>query len=706
MLKELRDALVAKQNDKALQLAERAINEMPTSVDAQHLAAVAYVRDGQIEKAGECFERALMMQPDNIELHMNLARLHLAKGDVEEAKRAFKNAAVLDPNQAGAHSEMAHLEAAQGRLDTADELYLTALRADPNSVTALVGRGHVLLERRQLQEAYQVAQKALKIAVNDARAQALAGRVFYAQRNFEFAKRALENALKLRPDFYAANILMAQTALAEGQLPVAEPHIRTAARAAPNNLMLRLVRAEFSGRTGNLAQAVEDLDFILATAPHHLPALKARTQVDLGTGKVDAAIARLKQATSRFPDSTAMNVEYIRLLLQLGEAIPALAAARLWANRNPNSAVAYSHVASIAELTNEFDVAASAAERAVELDRNDIDAAMILARTKLRLGKLNEALHALNNVRVLSMSDQARVLLLRLRGRILDALGERHEAIGQWQEANNIDQAPRLYTTIGEVLSGPMIEGDSAGLQAQITNELDLVFLVGIPASGVEAMAMYLANAANTVVLNDRFVEKRRVDLIADANHGRMNLPFSTSDLEHVRSRYLKALRRVVPPHNAKQEPVTRVFDWVPALDVRQFRVLQAALPEARWVVVQRPAKDCLLNAIAGLAPGIVAKEPSQTARVLATHAAQIDQVTKELAKQDVKVAFDANWKAPDLTKLCQRLGIAEIDFESWQRATRVQGGLPAYFTNARWQAYEKQLDVALATVDGVMQGR
>jgi tetratricopeptide (TPR) repeat protein len=690
MLKELRESLVQRKHAQALALAERAVQEISNSADAQHLSAIAFARHGLVQKAAECFERALLIQPENVELHMNMARLHLGKGDIEQAKQAFKNASVLDPNLAAAHSEMGHLEASRGRLEDAEEFYLTALKADPHSIPGLVGLGHLRLEQKDVAAALKVSDRALKIAASDARVQALAGRAFFANRNYAFAHQALQNCLKIRPEFHAARVLMAQVMLAESNLPGAEAELDIAALRMPDDLMMRLAQAELFARTNRMEKAATNLDFVLTAIPQHLPALRARASIDVQMGNSDAALARLRQSAERFPSNTAINAEWVQTLLQNQMSDAALTAADGWRKRAPESAAAHTFHAGIAESLRRFDEAQQSAEKALQLNPQELEAALVLARSRFRQGRLNEALSVISSVRTLAMPDTLRMHMLRLRGRILDALGERSDALKQWQDAAQLEVLERQHVALPALQPGPergtLDNGSPAIVGVQIT------FLLGVPAGGVEAMSLYLAHAPNTVVLNDRFSAESRVDLISQASDQRLNLPFSSNDLEHVRSRYLKALRRMLPQQNALGQPVQHIFDWVPAIDARQFRIMQAAIPEARWLVVQRDANDCLLGAMAGMVLGVSVKQPEVAAALLANHTQHLGAIAAELRKPDYLLAFDPSVKPAELDKLRAHFGLQTIDPEIWPNAIRLHGDMPAYFSNQRWQAYEKPL--------------
>ena len=704
MLKELRSHLTAGRNAQAVEIADILLAQTPDNIDALHLGAIAHARMGHAQQSQDLFERALLVAPEDPILHMNFAQLHLANGDLARAKGGYKAASMLDPNLSVAHSSLGNLAAIGGDVSGAEELYLTALRADPDSLPALLGRGHLLLDRGEIATAQTVARHAAKVAPKDARAQALIGRAFLDAGHTDFAIQAFQNAVKIKPQFYAARVMLARALMLRSDLQGAEAELALAAQTAPNDITLKLVRAEMYAKTRRNKLAANDLDDILSVTPL-IAALRARVGVHFSQGEFDAGLALLKSACLDRPTDWLLNHALLGYLLDFGRAAEARSEALLWTERAPKFAPAWMHLASIDEGQGEFDAARDAAEIAIGLDPELAQVKLILARARLRAGRPGEAQTYLNSLLAKNCTPEQRIEAMGLRGRALDALGQRNEAVTSWQEAAalkpeaqraNDPTLPRLSKAVANAAA----HAEPQALTVSEYQTPKVIFLTGLPMSGVESVAWWLAHAPNTLVLNDRFsvaTPAVRQDFLNTVREDRLESNFTASDLEHVRSRYFKALRRALPNTGGS---VKLVVDWLPVLDIRQYRVLSRALPDARWLQIERDNRDVLLGALMAGSNMLPIHRLNDAAQLLSEHAAHLSAVAKEFSAQEFQFAFGgAKTEYARLSEWLQKLGVEAATEERWRMANLSIGGLPAYFPAKRWQAFEAPLKAAFGAL-------
>ncbi len=99
-----------KQNlDQALQLAQRAAEQMPDSPDAWDTLGWVYYRKQLPLLAIEPFERALTKDPGNAAVHYHLGLALASGGDRTRARQSFQTALKLQPGYADAQRELAAL---------------------------------------------------------------------------------------------------------------------------------------------------------------------------------------------------------------------------------------------------------------------------------------------------------------------------------------------------------------------------------------------------------------------------------------------------------------------------------------------------------------------------------------------------------------------------------------------------------------------
>ena len=704
MLKELSSHLAAGRNAQAVEIADILLASAPDNIDALHLGAIAHARMGNAQQSQDLFERALLVTPEDPILHMNFAQLHLAKGDLARAKGGYKAASMLDPNLAIAHSSLGNLAAIKGDTAGAEELYLTALRADPDALPALLGRGHLLIDRGNHSDAYSLAQHAIKIAPNDARTHALIGRALLETGHTDFAIQAFQNAVNFNPQFYAARVMLARGMLRRGDMQSAEAELSLAAQRAPNDVTLKMVRAELYAKTGRNAAAAQDLDEVLAATPL-INALRARVGLHFHMGEVDAGLALLKSACLDRPTDWLLNHAFLGYLLNFGRTAEARAETVSWTERAPKFAPAWMHLASLDEGEGQFDAARESAEIAIGLDPDLAQVKLILARSRLRAGRPGDAQTILYSLMAKECALEQRIEAISLRGRALDALGQRNEAVTSWQEAaalqpDAIREKNPTLPHLDKAVADTSVLLDTPTLVSDGSQSHQLIFLTGLPMSGVESIAWWLAHAPQTIVINDRFNSDApavRQDFLNTVREDRLAINFTASDLEHVRSRYFKALRRALP--NTGSIPKL-VVDWLPVLDIRQYRVLKRALPDARWLHINRDSKDVLLAALMAGSNMLPMHQLNEAATLISEHSAHLNAAAKEHGEQDFCFDFDnAKTEFPRLCEWLQKLGIECASEEHWAMANLTLGGLPAYFPAKRWQAFEAPLKSAFSAL-------
>ena len=708
MLKELSSHLNAGRNAQAVEIADILLSSAPDNIDALHLGAIAHARVGNGQKSQDLFERALLVTPEDPILHMNLAQLHLAKGDLARAKGGYKAASMLDPNLSVAHSSLGNLAAIGGDVASAEELYLTALRADPDALPALLGRGHLLLDRGDLASAEPVMQHAIKIAPQDARTQAMVGRAYLEAGHTDFAIKAFQNAVKINPKFFAARVMMARGLMLRRDFQTAESELALAAQTAPNDVTLKMVRAELYAKTQRNVQAAQDLDEILSVKPL-ITALRARVGLHFNMGELDTGLALLKSACLDRPQDWLLNHALLGYLLDFGRTAEARMEAVSWTERAPKFAPAWMHLASLDEGQGQFDAARESAEIANGLEPELAQVKLILARARLRAGRPGDAQTYLSRLMANNCTLEQRIEGISLRGRALDALGQRNEAVTSWQEAAALqpESVRAKYPTLphlNKAMADSTVLLDTPKLVSDGSQPHQLIFLTGLPMSGVESIAWWLAHAPKTVVINDRFkldAPAVRQDFLNTVREDRLAINFNASDLEHIRSRYYKALRRVVPDTGSSADPGAKlVVDWLPVLDIRQYRVLSRALPDARWLHIDRDCKDVLLGALMAGSNMLPMHRLNDAAQLVSEHNAHLSAVTKEHSENDFCFAFDnAKSEITRLTEWLQKLGVNCASDERWAMANLSLGGLPAYFPAKRWQAFEAPLKAAFGAL-------
>lgn len=285
---------------------------------------------------------------------MHEGRRYQQEGRPREAAIEFANAVRLLPNDVEAHTSLADAYTASGATQLAIFELGTVLQLQPENVPARVDLGTLLLKSGQGQQALvQARWIALKQPANAAAQELLASAASVAGSREEALKaaeaavalapqradyrtqratlllvdprlrdeafRELSAALKMDPHFVPARAAMAQLLEARGDSAGAEQQLEQAVRLTPRSVQARVSFAALLQRAGDLARAEQVLRKAtddLSDDPDAAPLLERFFQQ---TGHPDRSVPAYRELASRHPNSLALQVAYVRVLMTDGD---------------------------------------------------------------------------------------------------------------------------------------------------------------------------------------------------------------------------------------------------------------------------------------------------------------------------------------------------------------------------------------------------
>ncbi len=239
-------------------------------------------------------------------------------------------------------------------------------------------------------DAYQTV-----LALNPEHAGALLGlgRAAYYLGQHEQARVALERLQALDADSDEGGALLAGAMLELGRRDEAQLLIACVlgrhddvvdADAAP-------IAARVLSDLGSFDDALTLLDAALVGAPNRPDLLLAMADTLSSAGRTDDAVRRLDAAVAAAPDLALLRVHIVDLLLRAGETEPALRQARQAVADLPRLAVAQAALGTALAATGRDDEAATAFQRARQLDPNQPTAIIGLAQWRQRRGEIDAA---------------------------------------------------------------------------------------------------------------------------------------------------------------------------------------------------------------------------------------------------------------------------------------------------------------------------
>ena len=231
-----------------------------------------------------------------------------------------------------------------------------------SSATALLEQGFTLLEAGDSGRALEVFRAALSAEPKLVSARLGLGAALQKQNQPGAAAEAFTQVLALEPDHWGAHFNLGQLARIRGDLQTAERHYRAVLDMQPRhvpslaNLGLILLRLERS------VDAIAMLERALAIDPA-LPEVRRRIGIALcGTGQLSHSLPYLEQAVAESSDDGYLVNGYALVLLATGQPDAAIAALRSALLRTPDSPELHSNLLMLLHFSASYSADAIFAE--------------------------------------------------------------------------------------------------------------------------------------------------------------------------------------------------------------------------------------------------------------------------------------------------------------------------------------------------------
>lgn len=657
--------------------------------DRLYLRAIAHAGLGHGHEAVQCAERGIALEPEQPRFRLLLASI-VGPFDPQRAQALYTEVIALNPNLPEGHGGLAAIAAQRGQVQQAESLFRTALRANPEHVPTLLGYARLHADNRSFDEALRLANRVLSREPAQADAQALAGMALFGKGNDDFARRALDNALAIAPSHPVALRTSAQLAYRQQNYELAWQHAARLLELVPDDQATLLLAVELLLRSNQDDQARRLLARLVELNPQHERAVLKLADLE---AQVDprAAAARLRNTARLLPESPRLWAGELALLGGQGRLEEALEEARLWTRMAAAEPQAWSQRAVLSEYQGHYDEALDAANQALKLQADAIDAQLVLARADLRAGRPDDGLLRLDPL-VERVEGLKRHELQRYRGRMQLAAGRPEPALAAFRaaaEAATLDPFPAaLDRKAVRPVDLPALPPDNISATPP-----GLWFFVGAQGSGADALGRFFGAQPDLYLLTDRFSAQPRADLITERS--RWSSLAQGQRLPHGRSRYWRYLERLqVPAH-------LTMVDWLPQLDVRMFDVLRHLFPHARFVLVQRDPRDCLVQALSQASGGPQFADPGRLAEAIGAqhrHLAQI--MTTKGVSMVSSIGFESLLRDPEIA--LKRLAL-QLGRESWKRPEALgrqlheRGGIERYLASGCWETFRDLLGEPLA---------
>ena len=257
-------ALAQNENDKALELAQRAATLEPRSPVPQIALSYAYQALFDIKKARKSVKKAIGLEPNDALAWARLSELELSLGQLDRALAAARRAVELDPDLERTQTVLGFARLTQIEISGAKKAFRKAITLDSAAPLPRLGLGLATIRRGDLRDGTREIEIAASLDPDNSLIRSYLGKAYYEEKRIELASAEFARAKELDPNDptpYFYNAILKQTI----NRPVeALRDFQKAIRLNDNRAVYRsrlLLDEDLASRTANVARIYDDLGF-------------------------------------------------------------------------------------------------------------------------------------------------------------------------------------------------------------------------------------------------------------------------------------------------------------------------------------------------------------------------------------------------------------------------------------------------------------
>jgi cellulose synthase operon protein C len=400
----------------------------------------AYVRllmqQGKKDEVESFLRQTKKDSPDNPESYRMLGDFYFAYGQLDKATTEYTSLYHDHPKDLQVKKNYIQLLILKNRLDEAAQLDNEILKANPKDVDALVYKGEVQIRRNDASGAIESLQGALRTDAENAVAHYQLGNAFAEQHNEGQAEAEWREAVRLRPNLTDAQRSLAALELHRGDVEAVlqtAQQIITAEPNSPDGFILKAI-AELARQ--KYSEAQQDAEQAAQRAPQNPAPLVQLGAIQLTQKHFADAEKFYLQALDKDPSSTEGLSGLMNTYFAEKQPDKAIAAANAQLAKSPNSSNFYDLLGT-ALFNGKKDLpgADAALRRAIQLDKNNVDALEKLGKVQVQEGAADQALALYQQ----SIKDNPReVTFYILSGELYEGKKNWEQAKSMYQQALNI----------------------------------------------------------------------------------------------------------------------------------------------------------------------------------------------------------------------------------------------------------------------------
>jgi tetratricopeptide (TPR) repeat protein len=372
----------------------------------------------------------------NPEGYRMLGDYYFATGDIDKATAEYSSLYSDHSKDPQVKKNYIQLLILKNRLDEAGKLNNEIIKSNPHDVDALVYKAQMQLRQNNAAGAIESLQSALHNDPDNAAAHYQLGLAFAQQNNENQAESEWREAVRIRPDMTDAQRALAALALRRGDLDAllrTAQQIITSQPASPDGFLLKgladLAHQKYSDAQQDAEQAAQ-------RAPQNPAPYVQLGNIQLTQKHFPDAEKFYQQALDKDPSSSEGLSGLMNTYFAEKQFDKAIAAAKAQIAKSPSNSNFYDLLGT-AFFNGKKDLpsAEAALQKAIALDKNNVDALEKLGKVEFQEGAADKALALYQQ----SIKDNPReVTFYILSGELYEARKDWDHAKGMYQQALTI----------------------------------------------------------------------------------------------------------------------------------------------------------------------------------------------------------------------------------------------------------------------------
>lgn len=413
--------------DQAEASFKKAIEVDPKSTNAQLFLGVFYQTHNHLAEAEQQFRRVIAIDPANTGARAALEFVLMQQGKKDETEAFLKQTKKDLPNNPATYGLLAEFYANTGDLDKALDEYSSLYHEHPKDMQVKKNYIRMLIVKKRVDEAGKLNNEILKGHPNDVDALIYKGQIQLDKKDWAGAVESLQAAIHNQPDNAFGHYQLGLAYIQQGDIGRAESEWRDAVRLKPSLVEAQLLLGDLEFSRGENDAVLDTARQIVATRPDLAEGyiLKAAVELELQKlsdaqhdaqeaikrapnhpspyaqlGTVELAQKHFAEAEKYYRESLDRNPAFanalnglMRTYIAQKQIDKAFDAANQQIAKAPNSSNLYDLLGTaFYEVKKDYPGAQAALQKAVDLDKHNIDAIEKLGRVEIKQGAADQAL--------------------------------------------------------------------------------------------------------------------------------------------------------------------------------------------------------------------------------------------------------------------------------------------------------------------------